>query len=87
MSFASRFPSVHPRLDTTLRSSAESGQARLRQWIRSLVFQRVLRQERRKVLALVGYPTHRDGLLLHGLQQGTLGFGRGPVNLVGQHNR
>ena len=34
----------------------------------------------------VGRPVHRDLQLLHRFQQGRLGLGGGPVNLVGQHH-
>ncbi|MNE67720.1 hypothetical protein D3C80_1633420 [compost metagenome] len=58
----------------------------LRQGIGPLLFYRVLRgrhhKERRQAPALLA---HGDLLLGHGLQQGGLHLGRGPVYLVRQH--
>jgi hypothetical protein len=65
----------------------EPVQLRLREGESALVFDRVLRGqdvERRRHLA--GDTFDGDLALLHGLQQGGLYFGRGPVDFVGQYH-
>ena len=64
----------------------EPVQLRLGQREGALVLDRVLGgddQERQR--QRVRYAVHRDLALFHGLQQRRLGLGRGPVDLVGQH--
>ena len=57
----------------------------LRERVGSLLFHRVLgRHHHKKGRQLVGLPCHRDLAFLHGLQEGSLDFGRGPVDFVCQ---
>ncbi len=58
---------------------------RLRQGIRPVHFQRVLRgQDQERQLQLVFDPGDRDRLLLHRFEQGRLRLGRGPIDLIGE---
>ena len=59
----------------------------LRQGKRPLVLNRILRgQDGEGPRQVVGAGVDGDLPLLHGLEQGGLGLGRGPVDLVGEHN-
>ena len=65
----------------------EPVELRLRQRIRALELDRILRREDEKwLIQLVGPPLYRDPVLLHRLEQCRLRLGRGPVDLVRQQN-
>ncbi len=64
----------------------EAVELRLRQGIGAFHLERVLgRQDEERRIELVALARDRDLLLLHRLEEGRLGLGRGTVDLVGQH--
>jgi hypothetical protein len=62
-------------------------QLRFRQGVSARLFQRVLSgDDKKRFFQRPGFSLNGHLALFHGFQQGTLGFGRGPVDFVGEQH-